>query len=618
MDLEGTCMVCGDKSAGKHYGVMACYGCKGFFRRTIRSNQTYTCRFMQKCSIDKDQRNACRYCRFQRCLNVGMEPDAIRPDRDIIGKQKNPRRKKLKREDSSLPSPGNDLHSSKTVARYDELKTIEWEDGKANENRLGALSPHRRAISLPAFQERRATRSQQEDALLSYLMEIEMQAQEPVSKASNLGSPIGIARIKADPDLDLYTLFTNKYMLDDQRVPMCYEVGRTASVEQLSQAMRRYIAYAIDWIDSLFALANLSDPREKVSILKNAFAPCCAFVQAVRTVQACSDTDHICLCNRTVIPRVAPRHLSDTQFLSNNFTARMIDELVMPMRKLMMNETEIVALSAMILLDTECPGLSAASASALSALRDRIQTALFQCIRDRAEQSIAASTSRFGNLLLLLPNLAKVSSLIAENVQLGKMFGCPVIDPFLVEIFIENPIDNVIPSQTNKERFDVSTQTLVHDSSDSPVSTVIHSSPVMNSPLNYMPTPQPKIPEPSQIGSPLVNGNVGFVPVTQKPDSLMMPGVEEPSCLPLCSSPASQSENLHSPSVPSTPQTAQPSQPYPYNLYLPYPSLPTSGFIGQNAASTMGSVNSFMTQQYFDPVPQPGAVAGQEFSFKFM
>ncbi|TMS35451.1 hypothetical protein L596_002853 [Steinernema carpocapsae] len=585
MDLiDGTCMVCGDKSAGKHYGVMACYGCKGFFRRTIRSNQSYSCRFMQKCSIDKDQRNACRFCRFQRCLNVGMEPDAIRPDRDVIGKQKNPRRKKLKREDSSLPSPGNDLHSS-----------------------------------------------QQEDLLLSYLMEIEMRAQEPVSKSSELNSPIGIARVKPDPDVDLFTLFNNKYMLDDQRVPMSYEMGRTASVEQLSQAMRRYIVYAIDWIDSLFALANLSDTREKVSVLKNAFAPFCAFAQAVRTVQVCSDSNHICLCNKAVIPRLFPRHLNDTQFLANNFVARMIDELVIPMRRMMMNETEIVALSAMILLDSQCPGLSSNSSAALGGLRDRIQNALFQFIRERADQPLAVSTSRFGNLYLLLPNLAKVSSLIGENVQLAKMFGCQVIDPFLVEIFIETPVD-VIPSQSTKERFDVSTQTLVLENNISPVSSVLHSSPAMNSPLNYMQqmTPQAKSSEVNDLASSVHQpGNVGFVPVPQKADSLLLSVAEDGVCAPICTSPCSQPENLNSPTIPSSTQTVQPSQTYPYNIYLPYhnqfmPPSHVSNFIGPNSANPMGSVNSvnsFMSpsSNYFDPVAASSCGTGtSDFNFKFM
>lgn len=45
---------------------------------------------------------------------------------------------------------------------------------------------------------------------------------------------------------------------------MCYEVGRIATVEQLSQGIRRYIAAAVDWIDALFSLTNLSECHEKV------------------------------------------------------------------------------------------------------------------------------------------------------------------------------------------------------------------------------------------------------------------------------------------------------------------------------------------------------------------
>ncbi|XP_072308748.1 peroxisome proliferator-activated receptor gamma isoform X2 [Eucyclogobius newberryi] len=75
--LNIECRVCGDRASGFHYGVHACEGCKGFFRRTIRLKLVYDHCDLH-CRIHKKSRNKCQYCRFQKCLNVGMSHNAIR------------------------------------------------------------------------------------------------------------------------------------------------------------------------------------------------------------------------------------------------------------------------------------------------------------------------------------------------------------------------------------------------------------------------------------------------------------------------------------------------------------------------------------------------------------
>ena len=69
------CAVCGDRATGKHYGANSCDGCKGFFRRSVRKNHMYSCRFKKNCLIDKDKRNQCRFCRLKKCFRAGMRKE---------------------------------------------------------------------------------------------------------------------------------------------------------------------------------------------------------------------------------------------------------------------------------------------------------------------------------------------------------------------------------------------------------------------------------------------------------------------------------------------------------------------------------------------------------------
>uniref|UniRef100_T1E1D3 TR-1 n=1 Tax=Dendrocoelum lacteum TaxID=27895 RepID=T1E1D3_9PLAT len=126
------CVVCKHNASGFHYRVMACEGCKGFFRRTVQNNLVYSCKFSNKCDIQPHNRAQCQECRWRKCLEVGMAKDLVLSDearrakKELIAAN---RAKKITSDKSSNKgsnefrdpcSPGNNDKSPFIISEEDE------------------------------------------------------------------------------------------------------------------------------------------------------------------------------------------------------------------------------------------------------------------------------------------------------------------------------------------------------------------------------------------------------------------------------------------------------------------------------------------------------------------
>lgn len=135
------CAVCDDVATGKHYSVASCNGCKTFFRRALVNNREFVCQGNKDCPVNKGVRCACRYCRLQKCLAVGMDKNSIQNDRDRIGYTKRKRKHDdHETEDRHHNEHGRDGSSGSPQMNDDSPENCDMKDIKLDLNSLDPIA----------------------------------------------------------------------------------------------------------------------------------------------------------------------------------------------------------------------------------------------------------------------------------------------------------------------------------------------------------------------------------------------------------------------------------------------------------------------------------------------
>uniref|UniRef100_A0A1I7V9P2 NR LBD domain-containing protein n=1 Tax=Loa loa TaxID=7209 RepID=A0A1I7V9P2_LOALO len=385
---------------------------------------------------------------------------AVRPDRDLTGRQRVPRLRKRQIDEGLL----NHMHNSGSNFFQMRLQGNDWSQKLPMESRV----------------------------LLMRLMNIEwkiVKRDETVSIRNNSKD--------LSKTISLRELFEQKPSLDGQSAKIRYEPYRMAQLDELPQIAHRRAMAAVDWVDSLAELADITDTEDKIALVKSCYSPLTIFNFSTRTAQNTDNPDILCLCSFSYVPRKLPLEFTQTNQLSDDLVNRTLNELVVPLRKLKLKEEEVVPLKAVIILNPNAKGLSMAAQQIVSNLRDRVQEVLFEVIKEL--NPTYRATTRFGNLLLLLPTIMTLSGTMSENLQflqtlardqkednlLNDMFGKvyaklddPVTSTSLPPI-LENPAEISLkyassshrPTTINgnmvnegKFRMDSSTQTYADDS----------------------------------------------------------------------------------------------------------------------------------------------------------
>ncbi|XP_006628992.1 photoreceptor-specific nuclear receptor [Lepisosteus oculatus] len=370
------CKVCGDTSSGKHYGIYACNGCSGFFKRSVRRKLIYRCQAgTGMCPVDKAHRNQCQACRLKKCLQAGMNKDAVQNERQ-------PRSTAQVRLDTI------DVDTEK-----DHLTTT-------REPTSSSCSVITRPLITSSAPSQRSVSPQNNHRFMASLMTAETCAKlEPEDVDENIDVTSNEPeRASSEYQMSLYP---------------------PSSPENVYETSARLLFMAVKWAKNLPVFSNLPF-RDQVILLEEAWSE----LFLLCAIQWSLPLDS---CPLLSVPELSPSLQGKTSFSGADL--RVLQEIFGRFRALPVDPTEFACLKAIVLFKPETRGLK--DPEQVENLQDQSQVMLGQHIRTH----YPSQPVRFGKLLLLLPSLRFVASERIELLFFHRTIGNTPMEKLLCDMF---------------------------------------------------------------------------------------------------------------------------------------------------------------------------------------
>ncbi|GMS90765.1 hypothetical protein PENTCL1PPCAC_12940 [Pristionchus entomophagus] len=427
---EDICLVCQDASTGYHYGVPSCNGCKTFFRRTIMKKQTFTCQNDGNCPVDKSIRCACRHCRFEKCLKVGMDRNAIQQNRDPIGYTKRTRRypavktafgstANLNQAMSDAGFGGNERSSSSAPL---SLMTSEM---AARYSMAGTMGSDESSPKPPSIAPETKEAQVREDAFLEKLSKFEATCSK-VRKVS-MRTEEHLIQAVCGPCKMLDPSFMDAVAMQQSLEEMA-EPLRHATQSDYALWHERDWCVMIEWAKILPPYCSLG-LDDKLALLRHSAITFPSLMACFYTPNV--GPDRIILLN--VPGAYFDRTPEPTRPMGfNKKKYQMLDQLLAPMRKMDIDMTEFSAFKAIFFLNPDADDVSTVCKQILSDGRGGLTNALYRYMVKK--HGVDEAGDRFGRLLLLGTVLATMAVEMKEAVVVADFFDQIAFSPFAKQL----------------------------------------------------------------------------------------------------------------------------------------------------------------------------------------